>query len=420
MTSVERREHRYQRRKQRREEKKWQSCRQYDNFRKVFSYGHLYQSYRKCRRNVAWKASVQRYIVNAPLLVYRTRKKLLTKRFKSKGFFEFDIMERGKRRHIKSVIIAERVVQRCLCDHALVPMLSRRFIYDNGASLKDKGYHFTMDRLTEHLHEYYRQYGGTGYILTYDFHGFFDHILHALCISANHREFTDADMLWITDYFVLCFGGGMGLGLGSQVSQTYALEAANPLDHYVKESLRIKQCARYMDDGYLIHPDKDYLHNCLAGIMAVTDSLGIEINQKKTRITKLSHGFVFMKARYSLTDTGKVVKRIYKHSVTAERRKLKKFTDDRMPYEDIRASFCSWYSYAEHFAAWHTLQNMTALFNRLYLEPFIHGKVTAMITENQIIVTENREPDYGSLLIYYREEYGYETDPEGQDRTGTD
>lgn len=412
MTSVERRENRYRRRKQRREEKKKQSCGQYDDFKQVFSYGHLYQSYRKCRRNVAWKASVQRYIVNAPLLVYQTRKKLLRRKFRSKGFFEFDIMERGKLRHIKSVLIAERVVQRCLCDHALVPMLSRRFIYDNGASLKGKGYHFTMDRLTERLKQYYRQYGTDGYILTYDFHGYFDHIRHSLCIGANHREFSDPDMLWITDYFVLCFGGGMGLGLGSQVSQTYALEAANPLDHFIKEPLHIHQYARYMDDGYLIYPDKSYLHACLMQITAVTESLGIEVNPKKTRITKLSHGFVFMKARYSLSETGKVTKRIYKHSVTAERRKLKKFTDGRMPYKDIRASYCSWDSYAAHFSAWQTRQNMEALFNRLFLEPFVHCKIIKYV--------EPGEPDYGSLLIYYREEYGYETDPEGQDRTGTD
>lgn len=32
--------------------------------------------------------------------------------WKTKGFFAFDLMERGKLRHIRSVHIAERVVQR--------------------------------------------------------------------------------------------------------------------------------------------------------------------------------------------------------------------------------------------------------------------------------------------------------------------
>lgn len=37
----------------------------------------------------------------------------------------------------------------------------------------------------------------------------------------------------------------------------------NKLDHFIKEKLGIKGYARYMDDGYLIHPSKEYLKECL-------------------------------------------------------------------------------------------------------------------------------------------------------------
>lgn len=116
MTSEERREARYQRRKARRAEKKTAQCAMCDNFDWVFSYEHLYHSYRMCRRNVAWKASVQKYMTQAPLNVLQTYTRLMNGKFKTTGFFEFDIMERGKKRHIRSVTISERVVQRCLCD----------------------------------------------------------------------------------------------------------------------------------------------------------------------------------------------------------------------------------------------------------------------------------------------------------------
>ena len=46
--------------------------------------------------------------------------------------------DRHELRHIRSVHINERVVQRCLCDYSLVPVLSRSFVYDNGASIKIK------------------------------------------------------------------------------------------------------------------------------------------------------------------------------------------------------------------------------------------------------------------------------------------
>lgn len=76
MTSEERREARYRRRKAKRAAKKAAACSALDDFNEVFSYEHLYRSYQKCRRNVAWKASVQKYITQAPLLVKQTYDRL--------------------------------------------------------------------------------------------------------------------------------------------------------------------------------------------------------------------------------------------------------------------------------------------------------------------------------------------------------
>lgn len=53
--------------------------------------------------------------------------------------------------------------------------------------------------------------------------------------------------------------------------------------------------------------------------------LGIQLNEKKTKIVKLSRGFTFLKTRFILTDTGKVVKKLCRESITRERAKLKKF-----------------------------------------------------------------------------------------------
>ena len=136
MTSEERHQARYQRRRAARAAAKGARLALADNYEQVFSYGNLYQAYRKCRRNVSWKASVQRYITQAPLNVYRTWERLQAGTYTSPPFFEFDIYERGKHRHIKSTIIAERVVQRCLCDNALIPAVTGSFIYDNGACMK--------------------------------------------------------------------------------------------------------------------------------------------------------------------------------------------------------------------------------------------------------------------------------------------
>lgn len=50
MTSQERKENRYQRRKAKRLELKRKRTEKFDDFNKVFTYDHLYKSYLKCRK----------------------------------------------------------------------------------------------------------------------------------------------------------------------------------------------------------------------------------------------------------------------------------------------------------------------------------------------------------------------------------
>lgn len=126
----------------------------------------------------------------------------------------------------------------------------------------------------------------------------------------------------LTEHFIDAFGD-VGIGLGSQISQVLALTSANRLDHYVKEVFRIEGYGRYMDDGYAIHHSKEYLHKCLKGIRAICEDLEITLNTKKTQIVKLSHGFTWLKVRFYILPTGKIIKKIYHRSVTKIRQKLK-------------------------------------------------------------------------------------------------
>ena len=226
MTSEERKEARFQRRRRAREAKKAERMANCDDFSTVFSYENLYRSYRCCRRGVSWKASVQRYIATAPLQISRTHQRLENGTYKSPGFYEFDLFERGKKRHIRSTIIGERVVQRCLCDNALVPALTPSFIYDNGASMKHKGYDFCMNRMVKHLRKHYRKHGQEGYILLFDFSKFFDNVSHKLLERIFDNTFTDERLIKLSTHFIRMFGD-VGLGLGSQISQILALASGN-------------------------------------------------------------------------------------------------------------------------------------------------------------------------------------------------
>lgn len=369
MTSEQRRLARYKRRQEKRQKNKNKIAINCDNFDKVFPICKLYAAYKKCILGVCWKSSVQIYKANAIYNVYLTYKELHNGTFKSDGFFEFPLFERGKIRIIKSVTIHERVVQRCLCDNALTPMLSRQLIYDNGASSKGKGYTFAVNRLLTHLRRHHKKYGDNGYILLFDFSKFFDNLEHALLKGVLSKTFTDERILKLAFHFIDMFGD-KGIGLGSQISQNLALISANRLDHYIKEVLRIKGYGRYMDDGYLIHESKEYLQKCLVEIKSLCDEMGFKLNLNKTRIVKLNKGFTYLKIKFLLTPTGKIIKRIFPKSVVRMRRKLKKFkhfTDiGKMSIFDVQQSLQSWLSHTLTLNAFRTRISMLQLYYKLF------------------------------------------------------
>lgn len=375
MNSSERHELRYQRRFEKRQRKKGLLNQQYDNYEKVFSYNNLYQAYKKSKCNVAWKASVQKNIIEAPIVINYLYNKLKQEKFKSRGFYEFDIHERGKERHIKSVTFGERIVQRCLCDNSLIPIIKRSLIYDNSATLQFRGYHFAIKRLCKFLKQHYQKYGNNGYILIFDFRKYFDNISHNLCKKILAKNIKDKKILNLTYQFIDNFSGDKGLGLGSQISQILAVAAANKLDHFIKQQLRVKMYGRYMDDGFLIHSDKQKLKEYLIEIKKICKDLGIILNQKKTQIIKLSRGFNYLKTRIFLTKTGKIIKKAPYKTISKERKKLKTFArkmnQGKMTQQNIYASWQSWRAYAKNFNNWQAIQNVGKLYNKLFITPYL-------------------------------------------------
>lgn len=395
MTSLERRrEARYQRRKSAREIKKQQRYSECDKYENIISYKSLHKANNKSIKNVIWKASVQRYEMNLLRNIESARANLSDLKNISKGFVEFDLMERGRLRHIRSVHFSERVVQRSLCANSLVPILSRGLIYDNGACLPGKGVDRAMNRLNAHLQQFYRANGfsNEGYIAVFDFSGYFDCILHDVCFKKFTKEFKDERILWLLDTFIRPFGYPMGntdmkrmkaptskivytgksLGLGSEVSQITAVSYPNPLDHFIKQDLGIRWYGRYMDDGYMIFHNKEDAHKALNVVIEYAKTLGITINRKKTRVIKLSRGFKFLKARHLLTSSGKVVRRMSRDSITRQRRKLKKFAikvrNGEMTVQDAATAYGSWKGYALHRGGKRTVRNMDKLFLQLFGE----------------------------------------------------
>ena len=411
MTSEERRKGRRERREAERKKKHDDYIRKYNDFNLVLDLDNLKAAYRKSRRGVAWKESVQRFDLFLMSNLAETKQKLARDESVSKGFVEFNIHERGKMRHIRSVHISERVVQKCLCDNVLTPLMTRSLIYDNGASIKNKGIHFAMNRLRCHLSRFYRENGNNnGYALVIDFSKYFDNILHEKLFEMQRKNITDERIFELYKSFVTVFGDGISLGLGSQVSQISAISYPNKLDHYCKEVLQVRYYGRYMDDTYLIHKDKEYLEYCLTEIKRICDELGIKLNPKKTRIVPLDEGFWFLKGKYILLPSGKIVCKAKRDGIIRMKRKLKSFKKKYdlglMSKEDVYPSYQSFRSHLLHFDSYYLVKNMDIFYKELFHEENITGGSDYERRYKKCLLSDKGRCSHSSYRFVGYENYG--------------
>lgn len=353
----------------------------------------LAKAAKEAAKGVRYKASVKRYMQRRLVNVAITSGKLERGQDIRKGFVCFNAIERGKLRRIMSVHFSERVVQKSLNQNILIPILTRSLIYDNGASRKGMGTAHALNRLTTHLQRYYRRYGADGYVLQIDFKNYFGSIDHEIAKDLIRNNLDDERVIRLACSFVDSYrdhalrhgatkdisrpgtkdstaNAAVGLGLGSEINQTLAITYPNKIDHYIKEVLRIKAYGRYNDDMYLIHQDKNYLQYCLAKIREKCAELKIDLNENKTHIIKLSHGFTFLKTKFRLADTGAVIKTPCRESTTRERRKLKKqkklYDAGELTGENLRQSFQSWRASLKSKRARRSIRNMEILFRELF------------------------------------------------------
>ena len=350
-------------------------------YNEVFTYSNLIASAERCIKNVSWKQSVQHFTLNMYTVCAKLFHQLNERRYQSKGFTTFFITERGKVRKIQSVHISERVVQKTLCTYALKPIITPSLIYDNAASLKDRGQDFAIKRFREHLRWHYAHYGKQGGILICDYHNFFGSIDHKILLNMLEKRIKDKELFTITKYFIDCFKGGKGLGLGSEISQICAIYYPNRLDHTIKEKYRIHGYGRYMDDFYVICEDIDRLKEILETVRTISTELRLTLNEKHTNIYKFSDDpvFSFLKCRTRLEDTGKICMRLTQGNVKRRKHWLKKqrelLDEGKIDYAYVKQSEQTWKSYAKRRKrSYHSMQSVTKYYNSIFPEEVMTEK----------------------------------------------
>ena len=341
------------------------------NESEIITYDALYDSMCKCQKGVIWKDSVAHFVLNAPEEVLRLEEQLSNGSYRPRPPKMFKITS-PKPREISSIPFRDRVYQRSLNDNILYPTMTKSFIYDNWACQKGKGTDKARKRLKEFLQKFYRKHGTDGYIAQFDIHGYYPNMDHAYIESMFRKKLSPEIYQRVEDVLHHQYGGDKGYNPGSQMIQIAGISALDGLDHFIKEQLHIKLYIRYMDDFILIHEDKAYLEYCQERIIEKLAECKFEINPKKTKISPIKDGIMFLGFDYKLTNTGKVLMFINPKNVKAKRKNLfrlvAKSKRGEIPRESVDESYRSWRDHASKGNNYKLLQKMDKYYKDLWEE----------------------------------------------------
>ncbi len=368
----------------------------------------LYRAYKASVKGCKWKGSTHKFILNFLGYIFQIQEDLINRTLKNGPTEEFELRERGRIRPITSLQTQDRIVRHVLCDDILLPEVRKKIIYDNGASIKGRGISFSRKRFEVHLRKYYQEYGNTGFILFGDFTKFYDNIIHEIAKQELLKLFDDDEFIdWL---LTLIFDGfkidvsymsdeeystcmedtfnkleyrlipknkltgekfmEKSVNIGDQLSQVIGIYYPHRIDTYVKYVRRQKYYGRYMDDWYIMNPDKEELLDILENIRIIAKEYGIHINEKKTRIVKISGTYKYLQIKYTLTSSGKIIKRINPKRVTAMRRKIKKLAvkvkNGDILYENVENMFRGWMGSFYKLLSKQQRSNLLALYEELF------------------------------------------------------
>ena len=369
---------------------------------------NLYKAYRASIKGSKWKETTQKFIMNFLRYIFSIQEELLNRTLQNGPTEEFSLSERGRVRPITSIQIKDRIVRHALCDEVILPEVKKHIIYDNCASIKGRGISRQRFRFEVHLRKYYKLHGNEGWILFGDFSKFYDNIIHEIAKRELLKLFDDdkfigwlltlifdgfkIDVSYMTDEeYANCMEStfnkneyrkipkekltgekwmAKSVNIGDQLSQIVGIYYPYRIDNYVKYVMSQKFYGRYMDDWYVMNPDKQVLLNILDGIRTIANELGIHINEKKTRIVKISSTYKFLQIRYTLTKDGKNIKRINPDRVTAMRRKLKKLAvkvrNNEIDYDGVENMFRGWMGSFYKLMSSQQRKNLIGLYEDLF------------------------------------------------------
>lgn len=278
-------------------------------FEEFATFPSMHDGYLLARQNKRFRPEVLAYSANLEENIINDVNRLQWQTYTTgvpRPFYEYF----PKLRLIHAQPFNDRVVN-CAAYLHLWPIYERSFYEHSYGSVPGKGQILavnTLQRWLQHVESKPVQW----YMGKLDIAKFFFRIPIDVQLRELMRPLDDEKMRWFLDTAIRCddrpFGlpldctdvttaervCGLGMQVGSLISQTTANVVLSPLDHYIKRVLRVPYYIRYMDDMMILMPSKLECWEAIAEIdNFLQENLGLQLNHK-TSVTPVGVGIEFI------------------------------------------------------------------------------------------------------------------------------
>lgn len=278
-------------------------------FERFATFDNVYDGYLLARRNKRYRPEVLAYSANLEENIINDVNRLQWQTYapgRPRPFYE----HYPKLRLIHSLPFSDRVVN-CAAFNILWPIYERSMYEHSYGSIPERG----QLKAVQTLMHWMKMMDGKPqqwYIGKLDIAKFFFRIPVDVQMREMTRPLDDPRMAWFLDVAIRCDGRpfglpldctdvttaericGLGMQVGSLISQTTANVVLTPLDHYIKRVMQIPYYIRYMDDMMILMPGKSECWEAVAEIDDfLQERLGLQLNQK-TSVVPVGTGVEFI------------------------------------------------------------------------------------------------------------------------------
>ena len=250
---------------------------------------NVYEAYKDSRKAKRRKLAVYEFELNLCFNLNTITEGIRLRAYDAQAPRLFTIYCEGtdKYRTISASAFKDNVTQRAIYNE-IYPLCERSLIFDNYGCRKGKGNHRASDRCQEFM----RKHSGEMYYLQLDIRKYYysiDHtILRAILLKRIKCEQTvDLVMQFVNKK------DGIGLNVGSLLSQLFGLIYLDILDNYVKRVLKVPHYIRYVDDMVLIGLTREEAYRIRDHLSEFIDT-NLNLKFSKWKIAKIKKGINFV------------------------------------------------------------------------------------------------------------------------------